>query len=150
MISTAESCTGGMIAEKVTDIPGTSGMFLGGVCTYTEEIKMRVLGVSENTLKKFTVYSAQTASEMSKGAMKLFGADIAIGVTGIAGPDGGTDEKPVGTVFVSVRNKEKEIVRNLRLYDSYENLTRDKIRLLTTGKALEMTMELCENQKAEG
>lgn len=146
-LCTAESCTGGMIAQTVTNVPGASGMFLGGVCTYNEEIKQKLLGVSENTLEKFSVYSEQTASEMSAGALKLFGADVSISVTGIAGPDGGTDEKPVGTVYVSVRNSQNEIVRNLRLYDSYENLTREKIRLLTTEYALKMVMELCENGK---
>lgn len=141
-LCTAESCTGGMIAQTITDIPGASQMFLGGVCSYTEEIKVKVLGVDEKTLERYTVYSEQTASEMSRGAMKLFGADAAIAVTGLAGPDGGTDEKPVGTVYVSVRNKEREIVKDLRLYEEYENLTRRKIRLLTTLKALEMVLEL--------
>ena len=141
-LCTAESCTGGMLAEKITSVPGASSVFLGGVCSYTEEIKKKVLGVKEETLEKFTVYSEQTASEMSLGAMKLFGASTAIGITGLAGPDGGSEEKPVGTVYVSVRNKEKEIVRNLRLYESCENLTREKVRILSTKKALELVLEL--------
>lgn len=148
-LCTAESCTGGMIAQCVTDVPGASQMFLGGVCSYTEEIKCRVLGVSEKTLAEKTVYSEETASEMSAGALKLFGADVAIGVTGLAGPDGGTEDKPVGTVYVSARNREREIVRRLRLYEEYENLDRRKIRLLTTVKALEMVKELCQNEKVE-
>lgn len=148
-LCTAESCTGGMVAQTVTDISGASAMFLGGICSYTEEIKKKLLGVSEKTLSDYTVYSEQTASEMSAGALKLFEADVAVGITGIAGPDGGTDEKPVGTVYVSVRNKDHEIVRNLRLYEKYENLTRKEIRLLTTENALKMILELCENEKVE-
>ena len=148
-LCTAESCTGGMISQSVTDVSGASAMFLGGVCSYTEQIKQKILGVSEKTLEEYTVYSEQVACEMSDGALKLVGADVAIGVTGLAGPSGGTDDKPVGTVYVSVRNHRGEIVRCLRFYEEYEKLTRKTIRLLTTVKALEMVMELCENGKVE-
>ena len=85
---------------------------------------------------------------MSKGALKLFGADCAVAVTGIAGPSGGSQEKPVGTVYVSVRSRHKEIVRRLELYKEYENLDRRKIRMLTTETALRMVLELYE-QKTE-
>ena len=145
-LCTAESCTGGMVAEKITSVAGASKMFLGGVCSYTEEIKMKILGVKKETLEKYTVYSEQTASEMSLGALRLFGADTSVGITGLAGPDGGSEEKPVGTVYVSVRNRNKEIVRNLKLYESCENLTREIIRKLTVIKALEMVMELWEEK----
>lgn len=145
-LSAAESCTGGLICEKITSVAGASGMFCGGVCSYTEEVKMNVLGVSKDTLDKFTVYSAETASEMSRGALKLFGSDMAIGVTGIAGPDGGSDEKPVGTVYVSVRDKQNEIVRNLKLYERYDDLTRDKVRLICAKEALEMLTELFDKR----
>lgn len=148
-VSTAESCTGGMVAQTITEVPGASGIFPGGICSYSEEIKQKVLGVSEKTLERYTVYSSEVASEMSAGAMKMFGTDYAVGITGLAGPDGGTEEKPVGTVYVSVRSKDREIVRDLRLYKEYENLTRRKIRLLTTVKALEMLKELCETGKGE-
>ena len=83
---------------------------------------------------------------MSLGALRLFGADTSVGITGLAGPDGGSKEKPVGTVYVSVRNRNKEIVRNLKLYESCENLTREIIRKLTVKKALEMVMELWEEK----
>lgn len=141
-LCTAESCTGGMIAQTVTSVSGASEIFLGGVCSYTEEIKMKILGVKEDTLEKYTVYSAQVADEMSSGAIGLFGADAAVGVTGIAGPGGGTDKMPVGTVFVSVRTKDNEICRNLKLYESYEDPGRDEVRKLTTLKALEMVLEI--------
>ena len=135
-LCTAESCTGGMISQTITSVSGASEMFLGGACTYTEEIKMKLLNVKKETLEQYTVYSEQTASEMSKGALKLFGADCAVAVTGIAGPSGGSQEKPV------------EIVRRLELYKEYENLDRRKIRMLTTETALRMVLELYE-QKAE-
>lgn len=109
---------------------------------------MKLLNVKKKTLEQYTVYSEQTASEMSKGALKLFGADCAVAVTGIAGPSGGSQEKPVGTVYVSVRSRQKEIVRRLELYKEYENLDRRKIRMLTTETALRMVLELYE-QKAE-
>ena len=137
-LSTAESCTGGMIAERITSIPGASAIFAGGVVSYSEDVKVNVLGVKPETLDKHTVYSAETASEMSRGVMELMKTEAAIAVTGLAGPAGGTAEKPVGTVFVSVRHKNREEVRDLRLYEEYESLDRELIRLLTVRRALEM------------
>ncbi|MGN0595427.1 MAG: CinA family protein [Hominimerdicola sp.] len=145
-LCTAESCTGGMIAQTITDVSGASKMFLGGICSYTEEIKQNVLGVKKETLYKYTVYSPQTASEMSLGAIRLFGADASIGVTGIAGPGAGPNGEPEGTVYVSVRTAQREVVRDLKLYDEYENLNRRTIRLLTTQKALEMLLELLKQE----
>ena len=142
-VTAAESCTGGMFAETITSVSGASGMFHGSVCCYTEEMKMKLLGVKKETLEKYTVYSAQVAGEMSLGAMKLFGSDIAVGITGIAGPGGGTAEKPVGTVYVSVRDKNRELVRDLRLYDGYEKLDRGMIRRMSTLRAMQMICELC-------
>ena len=95
-ISTAESCTGGMIAAALTEISGSSECFDGGFVTYSNIQKERMLGVSGDTLKKYGAVSYQTALEMSRGAMERVGADIGIGVTGIAGPGGGTADKPVG------------------------------------------------------
>lgn len=148
-LSTAESCTGGMVSQMITSVSGASGIYLGGVCSYTEEMKMKVLGVGEDTLKKYTVYSRQVASEMSLGIMRLTGSDASVGITGLAGPGGGTDDKPVGTVYVSVRYKSRELVKDLKLYEEYEELDRRKIRTVTTIKALEMLKELCENQESE-
>jgi len=126
---------------------GMNGLPENKTCVL-EEIKMKLLNVKKETLEQYTVYSEQTASEMSRGALKLFGADCAVAVTGIAGPSGGSQEKPVGTVYVSVRSRQKEIVRRLELYKEYENLDRRKIRMLTTETALRMVLELYE-QKAE-
>ena len=145
-LCTAESCTGGMIMETVTGVAGASKMFCGGVCSYTEDVKMRVLGVKKNTLEEHTVYSAETASEMSAGALRLFGCDAACAVTGVAGPgdDLGTKE---GTVFVSVRCGERELSKTLRLYEEYEKLDRNKVRSLTVLRTLGALLELLETQK---
>ncbi len=146
-ISTAESLTGGMISKFITSVPGSSKVFELGVCSYSDRIKNKVLGVKKETLLKYTAVSEQTANEMSAGIQDLSGSDIAVAVTGIAGPDGGTDENPVGTVYVSVRFKEKRNTKNLRLYKRYDNLCREDIRLLTTKEAFEMILEL--TKKAE-
>lgn len=149
-MSTAESCTGGMVAEAVTSAAGASGMFFGGVCAYNEEIKKKLLGVKEETLERYTVYSKEVAGEMSLGAMELFGTDCAVGITGLAGPSGGSKEKPVGTVYVSVRYKDRETVRELRLFEEYGKLDRGMIRKLTTLKALQMVCELCGIPESRG
>ena len=148
-LSVAESCTGGMLSETVTSVSGASKVYLGGVCSYTEEMKMQVLGVKEETLEKYTVYSGQVASEMSRGVMELTGSVASVGITGIAGPDGGTDDKPVGTVYVSVRFGDRETVRDLMLYRECEKADRKTIRQLTTVKALEMLMTLVEQCESE-
>lgn len=141
-ISTAESLTGGMISKFITSVPGASEIFELGVCSYSDRIKNKVLGVREETLSRYTAVSKQTAEEMSAGIKNLSGSDIAVAVTGIAGPSGGTDDKPVGTVYVSVRFKEKCQTKNLELYKRYDNLCREDIRLLTTKEAFEMILEL--------
>lgn len=104
--ATAESCTGGMIAEKITRIPGSSECFGCGYVTYSNEQKMRLLGVKKETLDKYGAVSEQTALEMSRGARETSGADIAAAVTGIAGPGGGSEEKPVGLVYISICTKD--------------------------------------------
>ncbi len=147
-LSTAESCTGGLISQTVTSVSGASEIFIGGACTYSEELKVKLLGVKRETLERFSVYSQQTASEMSEGIMRLTGSQTAIAVTGIAGPGGGTADKPVGTVYVSVRFGNKERVKNLALYNEYENMDRKFIRLITAQKALEMLEELLQTPES--
>lgn len=140
-VSFAESCTGGMLSESITSVSGASEIFECGVCSYSNRIKKEVLGVSEQTLKNFGAVSAETAREMSEGVKKLSGANIAVSVTGIAGPTGGTPEKPVGTVWLCVMTDHSSAARNLKLYDRGEELTRTYIRKLTTHKALEAVLE---------
>ena len=146
-ISTAESLTGGMISKFITSVPGSSKIFELGVCSYSDRIKNKVLGVKNETLLKYTAVSGQTADEMSVGIRDLSGSDIAVAVTGVAGPDGGTAENPVGTVYVSVRFRDECQTKNLSLYKRYDNLCREDIRILTTKEAFEMIFELIK--KAE-
>ena len=101
-ISTAESCTGGLIGHRFTNVPGSSTYYLGSVVSYSDDMKIKILGVQENTLQEFGAVSKQTATEMAQGVRDLFGSDLAIAVTGIAGPDGGTAEKPVGLVYITL------------------------------------------------
>nr|WP_240978448.1 competence/damage-inducible protein A [Longimicrobium terrae] len=101
-LALAESCTGGRIGDRVTDVPGSSAYFLLGVATYSNEAKTGVLGVSEQTIEKFGAVSAETAAEMAAGARRISGADLGLSTTGIAGPGGGTEDKPVGTVCIGL------------------------------------------------
>jgi len=105
-IVTAESCTGGGFAYELTSVVGSSAWFERGFVTYSNEAKQELLGVSEATLQKYGAVSAETAVEMAVGALRQSRADIAISVTGIAGPNGGTEDKPVGTVWFGVADKD--------------------------------------------
>lgn len=100
--ATAESCTGGMIGSLITAVPGSSEVYLGGVVSYANSVKAGVLGVSVGTLETFGAVSEKCAAEMAEGARRLTGADVAVSVTGIAGPGGGSAEKPVGLVWFAV------------------------------------------------
>ena len=97
-IATAESCTGGLLSEMITDVSGASRVFECGVCSYSNEIKISVLHVKKETIDKYTEVSVQTAEEMAKGVLEISGADIAVSTTGVAGPTGGSDLIPLGTV----------------------------------------------------
>ncbi|OHD64135.1 MAG: hypothetical protein A2176_00645 [Spirochaetes bacterium RBG_13_51_14] len=97
-VSFAESCTGGLVSKRITDIPGSSDVFVGGVVAYSDEVKVRLLGVSKETLTRHGAVSEETAAEMAAGVRGVLAADIGISITGIAGPGGGSDAKPIGTV----------------------------------------------------
>jgi nicotinamide-nucleotide amidase len=105
MLVTAESCTGGWIAKTLTDLPGSSAWFDAGVVTYSYEAKEALLGVNPRTLERYGAVSEEVALEMVSGALARFGAGVAVAVTGIAGPSGGTADKPVGTVWVGWKRR---------------------------------------------
>jgi nicotinamide-nucleotide amidase len=114
-LSTAESCSGGYLAHLITRVPGASDYFIGSVIAYSNEVKMRQLGVREATLKEFGAVSEQTAKEMVIGALDLLKTDVALATTGIAGPDGGTPAKPVGTIWLAVGDKNRIETKRLQL-----------------------------------
>ena len=136
-LCTAESCTGGLIAKRLTDVAGASDVFLGGCVTYTNAIKQALLGVSPDTLAAHGAVSAETATEMARGARERLGADIAVSATGLAGPGGGTPECPVGTVFIGISTKNGEEVRRLSLSPMR---SRDYIRKVSVVNALDMVL----------
>jgi len=110
-LSTAESCTGGYIAHLITQHPGCSSVYWGGAVAYAYELKESILGVKETTLTQFGAVSEETVTEMAEGAIHHFKTDYAIAVSGIAGPDGGTEDKPVGTVWIAISNKNKTVAK---------------------------------------
>ena len=139
MISTAESCTGGLIVGALTEIAGSSAVVDRGFVTYTNEAKMDLLGVNAATLKAHGAVSEQTALQMVQGALFRSRADIAVAVTGIAGPGGGSAEKPVGLVHIAARNRSGSILhREMR----YGDVGRGEIRLATLRTAFEMLIEV--------
>ena len=114
-LATAESCTGGLLSERITAVSGASDVFDFGVCTYANEMKHKVLGVSNETLSVLGAVSAETAMQMAEGARNVSGADLAVSTTGIAGPTGGTPEKPVGLVYCGISTKDKSYAIKLML-----------------------------------
>ena len=115
-ISTAESCTGGLIGHRFTNVPGSSTYYLGSVVCYNNNMKMKTLGVRQSTLKKFGAVSKQTATEMAKGVRDLFESDMAIAVTGIAGPGGSTTGKPVGLVYITLVNRDTVWAKEFKFF----------------------------------
>lgn len=137
-LSSAESCTGGLIAKRVTDISGCSDVFFGGCVTYTNEVKQRLVGVSERTLEKYGAVSAQTACEMARGVRLATGSDIGISTTGVAGPTGGSAETPVGTVYIGISTKDGEEFRKLSLSSMR---SREYIRQASATNAFDMILK---------
>lgn len=138
LAATAESCTGGLIIATLTDIPGSSSMVDRGFVTYSNDAKMEMIGVQAATLDAHGAVSRETALEMAGGALARSHAGIALAVTGIAGPDGGSAEKPVGLVWFGIAVTGKPAVAEKR---TFENRSRDFIRRETVRTALEMGIE---------
>jgi PncC family amidohydrolase len=111
-LAMAESCTGGLIGHLLTNVAGSSTYYMGSVTAYAYEAKVRLLGVSWDTLEKFGAVSSETALEMARGIRIALAADIGVSVTGIAGPTGGTPEKPVGTVWIGISTPNEEYARH--------------------------------------
>ena len=145
-VATAESCTGGLISERITRVSGSSRVFDCGVCSYANAIKSKVLGVSEETLTVLGAVSAETAIQMAEGVKKLSGADIAVSTTGIAGPTGGTAEKPLGLVFLGVCTDEKAYAVRLMLGGVNTQNTRAYIRKLASDAALFTVLSECHSR----
>ena len=142
-ISTAESCTGGLVAKLITDISGASEVFDCSIVSYSNEIKNKLLYVPNELLDNFGAVSAEVAFAMARGIRTVAGADIGVGITGIAGPTGATDKYPVGTCFIAVTDGEKDIVRLIQTdYDSDD--CRNYNRNFNAKAALEMTLEILE------
>ena len=136
-LATAESCTGGLLSERITAVSGASDVFDFGVCTYANEMKHKVLGVSNETLSVLGAVSAETAMQMAEGARNVSGADLAVSTTGIAGPTGGTPEKPVGLVYCGISTKDKSYAIKLMLGGSINMVnSRGYIRKLTSDAVL--------------
>lgn len=142
MLSTAESCTGGLIAGAITDIAGSSAVLDRGFVTYTNDAKMDMLGVTATTLEAFGAVSRETALQMAHGALYRSKAQFSVAVTGIAGPGGGSPAKPVGLVHLAAQRRGNRIIhREMR----YGDIGRDQVRLSTVKTALEMLLELSQS-----
>ena len=133
-LSAAESCTGGLIAKRVTDVPGASAVFLGGVVSYTNGVKTRVINVSESDLEKFGAVSEQVARAMAEGVREVTGSDYALGVTGVAGPDADDRGSPVGLVYVALSSPDGTECRECR----FGKRTREHVRRQAANTALDM------------
>lgn len=141
-VATAESCTGGLIAKRITDVPGASEVFECGIISYANGIKHKVLGVSEDNLNKYGAVSEPVAKQMAQGALKVSGADIAVSVTGIAGPDSDSTGKPVGLVYIGLADKENVWVREIRT----SRRDRSYNRYVSASNALDMIRLYIDNK----
>lgn len=134
-VATAESCTGGLISQKITALSGSSSVFDCGVCSYSNEIKTKVLGVDKHTLDTLGAVSAEVAMQMSYGVRKLSESDVAISTTGIAGPTGATADKPIGLVYVGVSTLKKTFAVKCLFCETKHN-DRERVRELSACYAL--------------
>ena len=146
-LALAESCTGGYIAKRITDISGSSAVFECGVVSYSNEVKINLLGVNPETIEKYTEVSEQTAAEMAEGVRRLSGADFALSVTGIAGPGGSSEDKPVGLSYIGFACEDGTTVKELRT-GKKEN-SRDYNRYVTASTALYMLVDYLNRKDGE-
>jgi nicotinamide-nucleotide amidase len=140
-LATAESCTGGLVASRLTGIPGSSDVFVGGVVAYADGVKEEELGVARAVLEAHGAVSAEAAAAMARGVRARLGADVAVAVTGVAGPGGGTEEKPVGLVFLHAVGPDGEEARRTELPGD-----REMVRGRATAAALHLVRRLLESR----
>ena len=141
-ISCAESCTGGLIGAEITSHPGASSYFMGSAVTYSNESKTSVLGVPDGILIAYGAVSEQTAACMARGARRLYSADVSVAVTGIAGPGGATDTKPVGLVYIAVSSEKGESVEEHRFSGD-----RDEVRRQTVAAAISLLEKQIQSRR---
>lgn len=140
VLSCAESCTGGLIAKRITDVSGSSAVFNCGIVSYSNEIKEKVLNVKGETLKEFGAVSEQTVREMVKGVLTISGADIAVSVSGIAGPNSDNTDKPVGLIYLAVSDGEKTVVKKLN--NQFTVDVRNSNRISASDEALNLILKM--------
>lgn len=138
-LTTAESCTGGLIAKRITDVSGSSNVFECGVVSYANRIKHEFLGVKEETLEKYGAVSEQTAREMAAGALKISSADLAVAVTGIAGPNSDSTDKPVGLVYIAFSDGKETVVK--KYLNAFQENVRESNRQKSADEALKTVLE---------
>ena len=136
-IGTAESCTGGLVLHRLTNIPGSSTYVLGGIVAYSNAIKQALLKVKQGTLLAYGAVSEQTAQEMAVGARQILKADIAVSITGIAGPGGGTTEKPVGLTYIGLAGPDDEVVVQRHIWDG----DREAVKSASADAALQLVLD---------
>ena len=136
-LAVAESCTGGLLSKRLTDIAGCSSYYLGGVCSYSNQVKIKVLGVDASLIERNGAVDPQVAEQMACGVARVIGSDIGVGITGIAGPGGGTPEKPVGLVYIAVTYGGRTVTETMR-----SSLGRDRVRMQAASTALDMVRRL--------
>ena len=139
-IATAESCTGGLIGNRITEVPGSSNVYKGSIVAYSNSVKINNLGIDKNNLEKYGAVSREIAGEMAKQVRKIFNSKIGVSTTGIAGPGGGTKEKPIGLVYVALSSKEDLVIKE---YNFHSNRNKNKIR--SSQAVLKIIQDYCEN-----
>lgn len=140
-IATAESCTGGLIGAAITSISGSSKPFKGGIIAYDNSVKTKLLGVSPSVLGKYGAVSQKTAERMAAGVIERLGVDMAVSVTGIAGPGGGSEDKPVGTVWMGLAVKTNDNINIKTTLHSFGDIGRNNVRDVTCYEALKALVE---------
>ena len=136
-LATAESCTGGLLGKESTDLSGSSAAYLGGVISYSNEVKHQILGVSQDDLDSFGAVSKPVAIQMAEGVRRVIGSDLGVGITGIAGPNSDNTQKPVGLVYLAASNGEQTLVR-----ERHFSGDRSAVRAQSCAAAIDLLMEL--------